>query len=112
LIDVQATWAFSTTGNSGQQIINTGTFRKSAGPNASAVTGIAFQNSGTVMAQSGTIDLQSGGTLVGACTANPGAAVTFSGGTFAVSNSAAFGGGGYVGVASGGRVSPARWRRR
>jgi hypothetical protein len=101
LIDVQGDVGIFYDGNGGQQIINAGTFRKSAGPNASAVTGIAFQNSGTVLAQSGTIDLQSGGTLTGACTANSGAAVTFSGGTFAVSSSAVFGGGGFLGVNSG-----------
>jgi len=101
LIDVQGDLSIFGDGNGGQQIVNAGTFRKSAGPNAGAVTGIGFQNSGTVLAQSGTIDLQSGGTLTGACSANSGAAVTFSGGTFAVAASAVFSGTGFVGVNSG-----------
>ena len=102
LIDVQGDVNIFSDGYGGQQIINAGTFRKSVGPNACAVAGIAMQNSGTVSALSGTIDLQAGGTLAGACTASGGAAVTLSGGSFALTNSAVFSGGGYVGVPAGG----------
>jgi hypothetical protein len=102
VIDVQGDLAIFSDGSGGQQIINAGTFRKSIGPNACQVIGIAMRNSGTVSALSGTIDLQGGGTLAGACTAVSGAGVTFSGGSFTVTTSAVFSGGGYIGVAGGG----------
>ena len=101
LIDVQGDVNLFSDGNNSQQILNAGTFRKSAGPNAGGISGIAFQNSGTLLAQNGTVDLQGGGTLAGTCQAADGAAVTFSGGTFTLTNTAVFGGGGFVGVASG-----------
>jgi hypothetical protein len=90
-------------GWSGQNILNAGTFLKSAGTNTCAIDShISFQNNGTLLVQSGRMDLPGGGTLTGACTANPGAAITFSGGALSLDPHAVFSGGGFVGVAGGG----------
>jgi hypothetical protein len=101
LVDLQGDVGIVTGGYPGQQIVNAGAVRKSGGGGLSPITGIAFLNGGTVEARSGTLDLQYGGTLTGACTASSGAAVTFSSGSFALAPSAVFGGGGFIGVAGG-----------
>jgi hypothetical protein len=101
LFDVPGDAAISSGGYSGLQISNAGTFRKSAGTNACTVNGLAFQNTGTLSVWSGTVDLQSGGTLAGNLTASNAAALTFSGGTFTLSPGAVFSGSGFVGVAGG-----------
>ena len=88
-------------GYSGQQIVNAGNLHKSSGSGLSAIAGIAVLNGGTLEAQSGTLDLQGGGTLAGGCMASRGAAVTFSSGSFVLTPSAVFGLCGFVGVAGG-----------
>jgi len=59
LIDVQGDVNIQSDGSGLQQIINVGTFRKSAGPNACAVNGIAFRNAGTVGILGGQLYLNS-----------------------------------------------------
>ena len=102
LFDVQADVGISG-GWGGQQIANAGTFRKSGGTATCAIDRyIAFLNNGTLLVQSGGMDLQGGGTLTGACTANPGTAITFSGGALSLDPHAVFSGGGFIGIAGGG----------
>ena len=86
-------------GYSGQQFVNAGTVRKTSGSGVSPIAGIAFLNLGMIEVQSGTLDLQGGGTLSGALRAL--GAVTFSRGTFVLAPSAVFGACGFIGVAGG-----------
>jgi hypothetical protein len=102
LMDVQGDIAIGG-GWAGQNILNMGAFRKSTGTNTCVINGaIAFTNTGTLLVQSGRVDLAGGGALAGACTANPGASITCSGGTFFLYTNAVFSGGGLIGVAGGG----------
>jgi hypothetical protein len=82
----------------GPQVINAGTFRKSAGNKACIITGITFQNMGTLSALSGTLSLQGGGMLGGVWTASAGASLTFSVGRFSLLESAVSSGPGFIGV--------------
>jgi hypothetical protein len=69
-MDIQGDYTLGVSYGSSQQILNAGTFRKSAGTNSAVVSGIAFVNTGTVEAQSGTLSF--------------GATLTNAGGGFAV----------------------------
>ena len=61
------------------------TFRKSAGSGTSTVAW-AFNNSGTVQAQSGTLRFTSGGAYGGTTTLSGGATVEFNAGTYTLQN--------------------------
>ena len=103
LVDLQGDYTiYPSSGWSGMQFINAGTFRKSAGTNTCVVTGFPFYNTGSIQSLIGRVDLQSGGALAGTCTAAvAGAAVTFSGGSFTLASGAVFIGPGFVGVVNG-----------
>ena len=100
LLDVQGDYSI-TSGYYGGQIVNAGTFRKSAGASNCVVSSIYFLNTGTVEALSGTIDLQAGGTLDGTWATVAGTTIRFSQGTFALTPSVVFSGAGFVGIDSG-----------
>jgi hypothetical protein len=89
------------------QVVNAGTFRKSAGTGATAIQ-VAFTNSntGTVDGQMGTIRFSAGGSSSGVFSLASAAVVEFAGGTFSLTNSSSVGGSGTV-VFSGGTVNVA-----
>jgi len=102
LVDLQGDYTiYPSTGWSGMQFINAGTFRKSAGTNTATVSGIPFLHTGNVAALSGTLEFQGGGTLAGTCTTTSGTAITFNGGSFGLLPSAVFNGAGFVGMTRG-----------
>ena len=74
---------------------NFGTFLKSAGT-GTTYGDIAFNNSGTVDAGSGTLDLAGGGTSTGAFTTEAGAVLEFGGGPHFLTASSSVGGAGDV----------------
>jgi hypothetical protein len=88
---------------------NAGTFRHS-GPAGSSAVGIAFNNTGTVDVQTGTLSLTGGGTDSGPFTLAPGTTLNVGGGTYTLADGATVGGGGVVqvpfpaGLAVGGSV--------
>jgi hypothetical protein len=98
LFDVQGD--ITIIGVPGAQLINAGTLRKSAGNHVCTITN-ALQNTGTLSALSGTLDLQRGGLLGGQWTASSGASLTFSYGKFTLLESAVSTGPGFVGVTNG-----------
>jgi hypothetical protein len=61
---------------------NTGTFLKSSGSGTTTFNGIAFNNNGSLVEQSGTLNLGAGGTGTGQWVARAGGSLDFSGGTF------------------------------
>jgi len=69
------------------------TFAKSAG-NGNSTVGWAFNNSGTVLAQTGTLRFTYGGAYGGNTTISTGATVDFNNGTFALQNGGTASGGG------------------
>ncbi len=84
---------------------NGGTYnKKSAG--TTTFDGVSFLNAGTISVQTGSLDLQGGGSSpVGAhFNASAGASLRFTGGTYAVADGSGFGGNGQF-VIAGGRVS-------
>jgi hypothetical protein len=81
-------------------IVNAGTFRTSAAAGSTSVQ-VRLDNTGTVAAQSGTLSFARGGTLGGTFSAQAGAAVQFTYGTFVLSGSLAKSGAGQVGFTGG-----------
>ncbi|MBI3851712.1 MAG: hypothetical protein HY298_15770 [Verrucomicrobia bacterium] len=73
--------AFLSSGGTGGRFDNAGTFRKSANSGTTTVvSGVSFNNSGTVEIQTGTLDLGGGGTHSGSFAVPAGTALTLSGG--------------------------------
>jgi len=74
-------------GGSGQAVANAGLFRKTASTNATTIfSPIAFNNTGTVEIQSGTLTLSGGGTDTGNFTTANGATLNLGGGTHNLTN--------------------------
>jgi len=69
-------------GPGANQVSNAGLFRKTGGLNATRIS-VAFNNSGTVDVQSGTLSLNGGGTNTGAMVVSPGAALNLGAGVHA-----------------------------
>jgi hypothetical protein len=104
-----ATWDFqidasiNTTQGAVGTFTNQGTLLKSAGTGTPNID-IVFNNSGTVLAESGTLALSGGGTDSGSFTVNAGATLAFSRGTHSLLASASLTGAGTV-LFSGGTVN-------
>ena len=82
------------------QFNNAGTFTKSAGA-GTATIGIAFNNSNTVQANSGTLALTNGGTSTGSFTAADLATLNFGGGTHNLNAGSSVSGAGTIGFSGG-----------
>ncbi|MGH3428126.1 MAG: beta strand repeat-containing protein, partial [Mycobacteriales bacterium] len=80
--------ALTTFGGSGQQFTNDGVVTKSTTAGATTVSSIAFNNSGQVQVQSGTVQLNGGGTSGGQFSVPAGAALEFGGGTHSLTATA------------------------
>ncbi|MGA2558007.1 MAG: Ig-like domain-containing protein, partial [Verrucomicrobiota bacterium] len=81
-------------GNGAATFVNNGILRKSAAGGTTTITGLAFNNNGTLDAQSGAFNLNSGGTLSGTYNTASGAYINFNGGGFALAAFPAITGGG------------------
>ncbi|MBI3879322.1 MAG: hypothetical protein HY301_04570 [Verrucomicrobia bacterium] len=68
---------------------NSGTFRKSAGAGATTIA-VAFDNTGTVQVQSGTLNLNGGGSVGGSYSAANGTSLLLNGGSFVESGTPTF----------------------
>ena len=88
-------------GNPSHAINNSGTWNVSGPTFTSNVTGIAFQNTGTVNVTSGTFALGGGGTSTGSFAVSSGAMLSFIAGTHLLDHGATFTGAGTARVAGG-----------
>ncbi len=99
LFDLQCDLSLSSTYGF-EFILNAGTFRKSAAAGRTSIFP-RLDNSGTVEAQNGTLQLNGGGMLGGTFSAQTEAAVKFAAGDFVLSGTLAKSGGGVVAFTSG-----------
>ena len=81
-------------GNGAATFVNNGILRKSAAGGTTSLSGLAFANNGTLDAQSGAFNLNSGGTLSGTYNTASGAYINFNAGGFALVAFPAITGGG------------------
>ena len=88
-------------GNPEHAINNSGAWNVSGATFTSHVTGIPFNNTGTVSVTGGTFALGGGGTSTGSFGSSAGATLSFSGGTHLLKNGASFTGAGIAKIAGG-----------
>jgi uncharacterized repeat protein (TIGR01451 family) len=88
LFDIQGPAGITFGGGATATFNNLGTFQRSTGAGTVPVA-VAFNNSGTVTANSGTLNFSGGGTGAGAFNVTSGATLGFTGGTFTLSGSIA-----------------------
>ena len=93
-IDIQgdATWV----GDGTETINNQGTFEKTAGSGTATVNNIALNNDGIVMASSGTLDFEGGGTATGSFTAAAQSTLEFGQSSWAFNSTSSVSGAGTV----------------
>ena len=116
LVDLKSDQNLSRNWGSGIPVFsNAGTLRKSGGSGTTTFNTVKLNNSGTVDLRSGTLNLASGGGLLGGSfVVAPGALLLFSGDTFVSDTSVAFSGGGVcrvtaANVTANQSSSPALW---
>ena len=90
----------SNQGGATTQFNNAGTFTKSAGAGTTNFT-TSFNNTGTVIGNSGTIALNGGGTSTGSFEAGSGGAIIFGDGTHVLNAGSSISGSGTIGVGGG-----------
>ena len=100
VFDVQGDASFLANQGGPVTINNAGTFKKSGGTGTTSITA-AFNNSGSVIVQTGTLSLGNGGDSHGSFNAQPGGVLNFAGGAMTLESNSGVTGAGTIGFSGG-----------